>query len=119
MVSINGPCRIGEALVMPGDVILGRNGGVIFIPPQLAERVVESSERTRLRDIFGHQRLKEKKYTAGQVDARWSPEIEADYRNWLKENENKLNVPASEIEKILQEPPPGPGRRPNTAPTAQ
>lgn len=119
MVSINGPCRIGEALVMPGDVILGRNGGVIFIPPQLAERVVESSERTRLRDIFGHQRLEEKKYTAGQIDARWSPEIEADYRNWLKENENKLTVPASEIEKILQEPPPGPGRRPTTPPAAQ
>ncbi|HKO18369.1 MAG TPA: hypothetical protein VJU82_05745, partial [Acidobacteriaceae bacterium] len=107
------------ALVMPGDVVLGRNGGVIFIPAQLAERVVQSSERTRLRDIFGHQRLEEKKYTAGQIDARWSPEIEADYRNWLKENENKLTVPASEIEKILQEPPPGPARRPTPPATAQ
>jgi regulator of RNase E activity RraA len=112
MVSINGPTRIGHALVMPGDVVLGRNGGVIFIPAQLAERVVESSERTRLRDTFGHQRLEEKKYTAGQIDARWSPAIEADYRGWLKENENKLTVPASEIEKILQEAPPGPPQRP-------
>jgi regulator of RNase E activity RraA len=119
MVSINGPCRIGHALVMPGDVILGRNGGVIFIPPQLAERVVESSERTRLRDIFGHQRLEEKKYTAGQIDARWSTDIEADYRNWLKENENKLTVPPSEIEKILQEPPAGPAQRPTAPPTPQ
>src|SRR5580704_16507731 len=93
MVSINGPTRIGHALVMPGDVVLGRNGGVIFIPAQLAQRVVESSERTRLRDIFGHQRLEEKKYTAGQIDARWTPDIEADYRGWLKENENKLTVP--------------------------
>lgn len=119
MVSINGPTRIGHALVMPGDVVLGRNGGVIFIPAQLAERVVESSERTRLRDIFGHQRLEEKKYTAGQIDARWSPDIEADYRNWLKQNENKLTVPASEIEKILQEAPPGPGQRPAAPPTPQ
>src|SRR5438874_908181 len=60
MVSINGPTRIGHALVLPGDVVLGRNGGVIFIPPQLAEKVVKDSERTRLRDIFGHQRLEEK-----------------------------------------------------------
>jgi regulator of RNase E activity RraA len=104
MVSINGPTRIGHSLVMPGDVVLGRNGGVIFIPAQLAERVVQQSERTRLRDIFGHQRLEEKKYTAGQIDARWTAEIEADYRSWLKENENKLTVPASEIERILQEP---------------
>ncbi len=48
MVSINGPTRIGHALVMPGDVVLGRNGGVLFIPPQLAERVVKESESTRL-----------------------------------------------------------------------
>jgi len=105
MVSINGPTRIGHALVMPGDVILGRNGGVIFIPPQLAEKVVQQSERTRLRDTFGHLRLEEKKYTAGQIDARWSPEIEADYRNWLKENEDHLSVPKEQIEEILKQNP--------------
>ena len=103
MVSINGPTRIGHALVMPGDVVLGRNGGVIFIPPQLAEKVVKDSERTRLRDIFGHQRLEEKKYTAGQIDARWSPEIEQDFRNWLRENENHLPIPPAQIEEILKE----------------
>lgn len=116
MVSINGPTRIGNATVMPGDVVLGRNGGVIFIPAQLAERVVQQSERTHLRDTFGHQRLEEKKYTGGQIDARWTPAIEADYRNWLKENENKLSVPAAEIERILAEPAPGP--RPAGGPTA-
>ena len=105
MVSINGPTRIGHALVMPGDVILGRNGGVIFIPPQLAEKVVQQSERTRLRDTFGHLRLEEKKYTAGQIDARWSPEIEADYRNWLKENEDHLSVSTEQIEEILKQNP--------------
>jgi regulator of RNase E activity RraA len=105
MVSINGPTRIGHALVMPGDVILGRNGGVIFIPPQLAEKVVQQSERTRLRDTFGHLRLEEKKYTAGQIDARWSPEIEADYRNWLKENEDHLSVSTEQIEEIMKQNP--------------
>lgn len=101
MVSINGPTRIGHALVMPGDVILGRNGGVIFIPPQLAEKVVKDSERTHLRDMFGHQRLQEKKYTAGQIDTRWTPAIEEDYRGWLKENEDHLPVPKAQIEDIL------------------
>jgi regulator of RNase E activity RraA len=101
MVSINGPTRIGHALVMPGDVVLGRNGGVLFIPPQLAERVVTESERTHLEDMFGHQRLREKKYTAGQIDARWTPEIEEDYHQWLRENEDRLPVPKSTVEQIL------------------
>jgi regulator of RNase E activity RraA len=103
MVSINGPTRIGHATAMPGDVVLGRNGGVIFIPPQLAERVVRSSESTHLRDVFGHQRLEEKKYTAGQIDARWTDAIEQDYRSWLKQNEDHLSVPKEQIEEILKE----------------
>jgi regulator of RNase E activity RraA len=103
MVSINGPTRIGHALAMPGDVVLGRNGGVIFIPPQLAERVVTYSERTHLEDMFGHQRLREKKYTAGQIDTKWTPEIEQDFHQWLKENEDHLPAPKSTIEGILNE----------------
>jgi regulator of RNase E activity RraA len=105
MVSINGPVRIGHALAMPGDVVLGRNGGVIFIPPQLAEKVVRDSERTHLRDMFGHQRLQEKKYTAGQIDTRWTDAIEQDYRGWLKENEDHLPVAKPQIEEILKEKP--------------
>ena len=105
MVSINGPVRIGRATAMPGDVILGRNGGVMFIPPQLAEKVVKDSEQTHLRDMFGHLRLKEQKYTAGQIDTRWTPEIEADYRSWLKQNEDHLPVPKAQIEELLNSSP--------------
>ena len=104
MVTINAPTRIGRATAMPGDVVLGRNGGVIFIPPQLAEVVVKSSESTHLRDVFGHQRLEEKKYTAGQIDARWTDAIEQDYRGWLKQNEDHLSVPKAQVEELLQEP---------------
>ena len=103
MVSINGPVRIGHATVMPGDVVLGKNGGVIFIPPQLADRVVKYSEITRLRDIFGHQRLREKKYTAGQIDANWTPAIEADFTEWLRANMTHLPFPKEDIQEILKE----------------
>jgi regulator of RNase E activity RraA len=104
MVAINAPTRIGGVLVMPGDVILGRDGGVLFIPPQLAERVVNDSMRTRLEDTFSHQRLTEKKYTAGQIDGAWAPEIQADYVQWLRENIDKM-APYShaDIQRIIDE----------------
>jgi len=101
MVGINGPTRIGMATVMPGDVVLGRDGGVVFIPPQLAEKVVKQSEITRLRDMFGHKRLAEGKYTAGQIDTRWSEPIEADFTEWLKANQNKLPVKKEVIQDML------------------
>jgi regulator of RNase E activity RraA len=103
MIGINIPIRIGKATVLPGDVVLGRDGGVLFIPPQLAERVVKTSEITRLRDIFGHQRLREQKYTAGQIDARWSNPIEQDFTGWLKENREKLPVAKEQIDEIVNE----------------
>ncbi|HEY6987638.1 MAG TPA: hypothetical protein VH369_04605, partial [Bryobacteraceae bacterium] len=103
MIGINIPIRIGKATVMPGDVVLGRNGGVLFIPPQLAEKVVKTSEITRLRDIFGHQRLREQKYTAGQIDARWSDPIEQDFTGWLKENREKLPVAKEQVDEIIRE----------------
>jgi regulator of RNase E activity RraA len=102
MIGINIPIRIGKATVMPGDVVLGRNGGVIFIPPQLAEDVVQYSEYTHLQDMFGHQRLREEKYTAGQIDGRWSPAIEADFTQWLKDNIDKLPVAREQVEEILK-----------------
>jgi regulator of RNase E activity RraA len=103
MIGINTPIRIGKATVLPGDVVLGRDGGVLFIPPQLAEKVVKTSEITRLRDIFGHQRLREQKYTAGQIDARWSDAIEQDFTGWLKQNREKLPVAKEQVDEIVQE----------------
>lgn len=102
MIGINIPIRIGPATVMPGDVVLGRDGGVLFVPPQLAEQVVQYSEITHLRDLFGHQRLREKKYTAGQIDTAWSAPIEADFTGWLRENTDKLPVGRQQIEEILK-----------------
>jgi len=103
LVAINTPTRIGMATVMPGDVVLGRDGGVIFIPPHLAEKVVKTSEIVRLRDMFGHQRLREQKYTPGQIDSRWSDEIEKDFSQWLNANIDKLPVPKEQIQELLKQ----------------
>lgn len=102
LVGINQPTRIGKATVMPGDVVLGRDGGVIFIPPHLAERVVTTSEIVRLRDMFGHQRLREQVYTPGQIDSRWSEEIEKDFSQWLNEHMDELPVPREQIQNLLK-----------------
>ncbi len=102
LVGLNTPTRIGKVMVMPGDVVLGRDGGVIFIPPQLAEKVVTTSEIVRLRDMFGHQRIREKKYTAAQIDNRWSDDIEKDFSQWLNDHIDELPVPKEQIRKLLE-----------------
>ncbi len=82
LVGLNVPCRIGAATCMPGDVVLGTMTGILFIPPHLAEEVVEHSERTHMREMFSHQRLREGIYNSSQMDTKWTEAIEADFAEW-------------------------------------
>ena len=101
LLSINYPIRIGQATVMPGDVVLAKREGVIFIPAHLAEKVVATSEIVRLRDLFGITRLKEGAYTPGQIDNKWTQEIEQDFSSWLRDNIDQLPVPENQIKELL------------------
>jgi regulator of RNase E activity RraA len=88
LVSVNGPVRIGNAVVLPGDAVLGTSVGVTFIPAHLVEEVVTHSEDVRQRDVFGKWSLAQGTYTSGQIDvAVWAEPIEAHYKSWLKERE--------------------------------
>lgn len=102
LIGINKPTRIRQATVMAGDVVLGRDGGVSFIPAHLVEKVVVTSEVVRLRDMFGHERLRAGIYTAGQIDTRWSEEIERDFSAWLNEHIDELPIPRAQIQEILK-----------------
>lgn len=101
MMGMNIPVRIGEAAVMPGDVVLGLREGVIFIPAHLAVEVVETSEIVQLRDEFGFQRLREGIYTAGQIDTQWTDEIRADFAEWIKSKKTELSSFQQELIRTL------------------
>lgn len=103
LTSINAPIRVGRAIVLPGDIVLAKKYGVIFIPAYLAEDLVLTSEVTALRDEFGHQRLKEKKYLAGQIDSEWTEEIKKDFLDWLNNYPGKLPMTKKELDDYLKE----------------
>jgi 4-hydroxy-4-methyl-2-oxoglutarate aldolase len=103
LVTINTPIRVGRAIVLPGDIVLAKKYGVIFIPAYLVEDLVLTSEVTALRDEFGHQRLREKKYLAGQIDSQWSEEIKKDFLNWLNNYPGKLPMSKEELDNYLKE----------------
>ncbi|RKN80878.1 RraA family protein [Ulvibacterium marinum] len=98
LTSINAPIRIGRAIVLPGDVVLANRYGTIFIPSHLVAKLVLASEVVGLRDQFGFQRLREKTYTPGQIDTKWTDAIKADFRNWLNQYpDSKLPMTRKEL----------------------
>ena len=103
LMGINVPIRIGRATVFPGDVVLAKKTGVLFIPAHLAEEVVERAEFIMLRDMFGHEMLKKGVYTPGQIDGRWSDEIKAAFLEWVKSNPDELPMTPEALEDYLKD----------------
>ncbi len=102
LAGINVPVRIGRATVLPGDVVLAKKGGVVFIPPQYLEDLVLNSEFVELRDAFGHQRLREGKYTPGQIDQQWTDEIKKDFLQWL-DTQKDLPMTREELDAFMKD----------------
>lgn len=88
MTGINVPIRIGRATVLPGDVVLAKKTGTVFIPASMVEDLVLNAEFVGLTDDFGHQRLREGKYTPGEIDQKWTDAIKKDFMGWLDTQKN-------------------------------
>lgn len=103
MTGFNMPTRIGKAICLPGDVVLGTISGVIFIPAHLAETVVVNAEKSHVRDIFGFRRLSEKKYTTAQIDAAWTPDMFDDFIDWFYNDEAAKDYSHLDWKKEIEE----------------
>ncbi len=103
LMGINVPIRIGRATVFPGDVVLAKKTGVLFIPAHLAEEVVERAEFIMLRDMFGHEMLKKGVYTPGQIDGQWSEEIKTAFLEWVENNPNELPMTKADLDDYLKD----------------
>src|SRR5271154_5888880 len=55
LTAINAPIRIGRAIVLPGDLVMAKTDGVLFIPALMAEGAVSSAEFTKLKDAFNFE----------------------------------------------------------------
>ena len=80
LTGFNGPVRIGDgreaAICLPGDVVYGCSGGVLFIPPQLVVEVVDGAVKTQAKDLFGFEMISQNKLTTAQIDKNvWSEEM--------------------------------------------
>lgn len=102
LAGLNVPIRIGRATVLPGDVVMAKRTGTIFIPAYLMEEVVITSEFVALKDEFGHLRLREGKYTPGQIDSKWSDEIRNDFIAWLQKYPGKLPMTRTQLDEYMK-----------------
>jgi regulator of RNase E activity RraA len=100
LTAINAPLRIGRAVVLPGDLVLAKTDGVIFIPAILAEEAISSAEFTNLEDAFNFELNKSGK-NGGEFEGGWTPQKYDALAKWIDAYPEKLKMPRSEFDAIL------------------
>jgi regulator of RNase E activity RraA len=100
LTAINAPIRIGRAVVLPGDLVLAKTDGVLFIPAILAEDAISSAEFTNLTDAFNFE-LNQRGKNGAEFEGGWTPAKYAAFKKWIDEHPEKLKMPRSEFDALL------------------
>jgi regulator of RNase E activity RraA len=85
LTGINIPVRIGNVTVMPGDLVVGDQEGVYFIPPQLVKEVMDKADETHVHDEWTRKKFDEGKYKSSDIySSPRDPELRKEYQEYLK-----------------------------------
>ena len=102
LTGINVPVRIGRAVVLPGDLVLAKRDGVIFIPATLAAGAINKAEFTNLQDSFNFELNKQGKNGA-EFEGGWTSAKLAAFGKWINEHPDKLKMSKAEFDALLAE----------------
>ena len=102
LTSINAPIRIGRAIVLPGDLVLAKTEGVLFIPAILAEEAISSAEFTALMDDYNIELNREGKNGA-EFEGGWTLAKYDGLAKWIAAHPDKLKMSQSQFDALLAE----------------
>ena len=101
LTAINSPIRIGRATVLPGDLVLAKTDGVVFIPAILAEDAISSAEFTNLEDAFNFE-LNRAGKNGGEFEGGWTPQKYDALAKWIDAHPEKLKMSREEFNALLE-----------------
>jgi regulator of RNase E activity RraA len=101
LMGLNTPVRIGSVMVLPGDLVIARGEGVLFVPAHLAEQVISTAEFVLRKDQFGFESVKSGKFTTGQIDSQWTDEIKVAFLKWLQQHPEQGKMTREELDKVM------------------
>jgi 4-hydroxy-4-methyl-2-oxoglutarate aldolase len=102
LTAINAPVRIGRAVVLPGDLVLAKTDGVIFIPAVKAEAAVSHAEFTNLMDDYNFELNREGKNGA-EFEGGWTPAKYQGLAKYIDAHPEKLKMPRAEFDQLLKD----------------
>ncbi len=85
LTGLNVPIKLGDATVMPGDVVFGDRGGLYFIPPALVKDILDKADVTHIHDEWTKMKLDTGKYKLSDIyPTPHDPALKKEYEDYLK-----------------------------------
>jgi 4-hydroxy-4-methyl-2-oxoglutarate aldolase len=85
LTGVNVPVRIGNATVLPGDVVFGDREGIYFIPPHLVKKVLDRADETHIHDEWTKMKIMTGKYKSSDIYPSPSdPALKKEYEEYLR-----------------------------------
>lgn len=104
MTGFNSMTKIGGAVCLPGDIVYGYGGGVIFIPSHMVKEVIDFAKKMHVKDIFGFEMIKRGIYTTADIDIDiWPVEMMNRLMTFIKEDERGEKYRKLDWSKELEE----------------
>ena len=100
LTGINVPVRIGRAVVLPGDLVLAKRDGVIFIPASLAAMAIAKAEFTNLQDAYNFE-LNKQGTNGAEFEGGWTAQKYAGFSKWIDAHPEKLKMTKAEFTDLL------------------
>jgi regulator of RNase E activity RraA len=100
LTGIDVPVRIGRAVVLPGDLVLAKQDGVIFIPATLAAQAIAKAEFTNLQDAFNFDLNKQGKNGA-EFEGGWNGAKFDALEKWIGAHPEKLKMTKAEFDQLV------------------
>lgn len=101
LMGLNAPIRIGNVMVLPGDLVIAQREGVLFVPAHMAEQVITTCEFVARKDQFGFEMVKSGRYTTGQIDSQWPDDIKTEFLKWLGKHPELGAMTKPELDKVM------------------
>ncbi|WP_194776215.1 RraA family protein [Pararhodonellum marinum] len=102
LMGLNTPIRIGNAIVLPGDLVIATIEGVLFVPAHLAEEVISVSEFVVRKDQFGFEMVRNNVYSTGEIDSQWTDEIKSAFLKWLEKHPELGSMTRAELDQMME-----------------
>jgi len=95
ITGINVPIRIGNATVLPGDVVFGDREGVYFVPPHLVGKVLNKADELHIHDEWTREKFVNEtgKYKSSEIySTPRDPKLLAEYKEYLKRKLDEIHA---------------------------